>query len=357
MNSTARLTIPLATALILLLSCGDSGKKKMDPEPVKKISPLFEESGLFRIAFGSCNQVNQENLLWKHVMASNPGVWIWGGDIIYADTEDMDRMERLYNQQREVPGYRQLRESVPVLGTWDDHDYGVNDGGSEYPKKKESQQKFLDFLDVSEDDPRRTREGIYALHDFGLGDKKIGIVILDTRYFRSPLKKSTTRSRRYEPMAEEDGTILGQAQWEWLERVFSSEDHDLFVVVSSIQFLSSEHGFETWGNFPSEVERMQSLLAKTGQTPVVFLSGDRHISELSRVEWDKVSYPVYDFTSSGMTHSYTSFSGEPNRYRLGEVVSEKSFGLLDIDPSIMEITFTMVGEQGQVLQQNKHRFP
>ncbi len=342
---------------VLLSSCiGGNGKYRdqssQNTERLEKPS-----RGVFRIAFGSCNQVDRPNALWPHVRDAEPRVWIWGGDIIYADTEDMDRMKRLYDRQREVPGYRELRREVDILGTWDDHDYGVNDGGSEYPKKQESQQLLLDFLDVSADNPRRSREGVYHLEDYELGNRKLGIVVLDTRYFRSPLKKSTTRSRRYEADRDSTSTILGEAQWEWLEGVLGAKGYDLFVVMSSIQFLSSEHGFETWGNFPSEVERMKSLLEKTGRTPVVFLSGDRHISELTMTRWDSVAYPVFDFTSSGLTHSYSSYTGEPNKFRVGEVVSEKSFGLLDIDPSIMELTFSIVGEEGRILQQNKHRFP
>lgn len=344
------------SGFILLSSCKQQSRQVAEPE-TPRVTAASQGEDIFRIAFGSCNQVNQENVLWKFVLESEPRVWIWGGDIVYADTEDMSRIERLYQQQKQVPGYLELTKRTKVLGTWDDHDYGVNDGGAEYPMKAESQQLLLDFLDVAEDDPRRQREGVYHFEDFDLGDKKLGVVLLDTRYFRSPLTASTTRSRRYEPESDPSLTMLGTAQWEWLEEVLQQPGYDLFVIMSSVQFLSSEHGFETWGNFPMEVDRMKGLLSQTGATPVVFLSGDRHISEISRANWDSVGYPVYDFTSSGLTHAYSSFQGEPNQYRVGEVVAEKSFGLLDIDPSIMELTFTIVGEEGHILQQHKHRFP
>lgn len=343
--------------MLLLTSCVGGSGKYQDKTRIETGRLEEAPTGVFRIAFGSCNQVDRTNELWTHVRNAAPRVWVWGGDIIYADTEDMDRMKRLYDRQREVPGYRELRKEVDILGTWDDHDYGVNDGGSEYPKKRESQQLLLDFLDVPSEDPRRSREGVYHLKDYELGDRKLGVVVLDTRYFRSPLEKSSTQSRRYAASKDTTATILGDAQWDWLEGVLTQKGYDVFVVMSSIQFLSSEHGFETWGNFPSEVGRMKALLAKTASTPVIFLSGDRHISELSMARWDSVTYPVFDFTSSGLTHSYSSYTGEPNRFRVGEVVSEKSFGLLDIDPSVMELTFTIVGEEGRILQQNKHRFP
>lgn len=357
MNNKWRTLIAVFTLGILLTSCAENQKDKDgDPSGPTELA-LAKSDSIFRIAFGSCNQVNMENRLWGHVLDSDPQLWIWGGDIIYADTEDMDRMERMYNQQREIPGYKALREKVEILGVWDDHDYGVNDGGLEYSKKRESQQKLLDFLDVPKDDPRRAREGIYHLAEYEAGDKKLGVVLLDTRYFRSRLTKSATQNRRYQPEEDPAATMLGEAQWAWLEGVLTDPQYDLFVVMSSVQLLSSEHGFETWGNFPQEVQKLRSILARTGTTPVIFLSGDRHISELSRADWEEVAYPVFDFTSSGLTHSYSSYTGEPNRYRVGEVVVDRSFGLLDIEPSIMEITFTIVGEEGQVLSQNKHRFP
>ncbi|MEX0273885.1 MAG: alkaline phosphatase D family protein [Flavobacteriaceae bacterium] len=163
----------------------------------------------FAIAFGSCNKSGLPNVLWDDVLGLRPNVWIWGGDNIYADTEDMDKMEKLYDKQDQVAGYALLKKSVPIIGTWDDHDYGVNDGGVEFSAKQASQQVFLDFMDVPVNDSRREREGVYASHDYMTGGGSIKVLVLDTRYFRTPLSPDQATKKRFKPNDSGEGTIFG----------------------------------------------------------------------------------------------------------------------------------------------------
>lgn len=327
---------------LLLVSCGP----KLAESPNKKLV----------IAFGSCNKHNLKNVFWDDVLQLNPDLFIWGGDNVYADTEDVETIRALYDAQREIPAYARLREQVAVTGTWDDHDYGMNDGGTEYPSKKESQQAFLDFMDVPTDSPRRKQEGVYTAKTLVKDDKSINIIILDTRYFRSPLTPSKRPNARYMPTNDPQATILGEAQWKWLKEELDTSEADFNLIVTSIQFLSNEHGFEKWANFPHEADKMMELIMRSGAKGVVFLSGDRHISEFSRVSVEGLSYPLIDFTSSGLTHSYTSFSGEPNQYRIGEVVSRTSFGLIELNLDTNEVVFKIMGENGKVYQRLKQKY-
>ena len=318
--------------------------------------PVQEDSeSILHIAFGSCNKHDLENLLWDDILSLKPDLWIWGGDNIYADTDNIEDMRRMYEAQDRVPAYRELSLNVPILGTWDDHDYGLNDGGAEFTAKEESQQAFLDFLKVPETDVRRNQEGVYKAHDYQLNEGSVRILVLDTRYFRSALIKDTLTRKRYTPDMSGSGTVLGDKQWKWLEEQLRTSDADFNLIVSSIQFLSGEHGFECWGNFPNEVSRMESMIASSGARGVIFLSGDRHISEFSSKAIPDLSYPLLDFTSSGLTHAYSSYKGEPNEFRVGEVVHTESFGWVSINLKTKEVTFQMRGDQGAVLgelQQN-----
>ncbi|MCK0110103.1 alkaline phosphatase family protein [Flavobacteriaceae bacterium S0825] len=302
------------------------------------------------IAFGSCNRQSFENKLWKPVLENNPIAWIWGGDIIYSDTDDMELMSQHYKQQLEQEGYGEIVKNMKVLGTWDDHDYGLNDGGAEYVAKAESQQLFLDFMGVSKTDSRREREGVYHSEIIETNKGSVNVIILDTRYFRSALTPSENPEMRYQPNVYGEGTMLGNAQWQWLEGELNSSTTDFNLIVSSIQFLSAEHGFETWGTMPHEVDKLKNMISASKAKGVIILSGDRHISEFSKTTIDGVDYPLIDFTSSGMTHSYSSFDGEPNQYREGEVVSDLSFGLLKINFETKKIIMQMRGENN-VLQQ------
>ncbi len=298
-----------------------------------------ENKNEFVLSFASCNNQNIKNNLWQPILQHNPDLFIWGGDIIYSDTEDMKFMTENYNKMKGDPAYVDFKNQVPILGTWDDHDYGLNDGGENYSQKDSVQQIFLDFFDVPKDDPRRKQKGIYFAKEFKVNDSLIKIIILDTRFFRSDLSKDPTGEKRYIPNNSGEITMLGQEQWKWLERELTNSKAQFNVIMSSIQFLSYEHGFESWGTMPKEVHKMENILVKSKARGVIFLSGDRHIAEISKKDVKGLNFPLIDITSSGMTHSYDSFSGEPNAYRWAEVVSQKNFGILrfDFDKNVVKM--------------------
>ena len=332
--------------LLILFSCGSSSETA---------TINAEETYDFVLAFGSCNKQEAPQALWEPILENQPDVFVWGGDNIYADTSDMQLMQEYYRQQQNIPGYKKLTTTIPVYGTWDDHDYGLNDSGKEWEFKEESQQLFLDFMGVPKDDPRREREGVYHSELLETPKGTIKLIILDTRYFRDELKPSSAPGKRYEENKE--GTILGEEQWKWLEKELETSTASFNLILSSIQVISEEHGFETWGNFPAESERLVELIEVSEAENVILLSGDRHISEFSELKPDGLEYPLVDFTSSGLTHSYTSFSGEPNQHRVGEVVSDLSFGLLKFDLKNMRVHMEMRGEENSLLQQYEVEYP
>ena len=304
----------------------------------------------FVISFGSCNKQYVENILWPEISKNNPKVWIWGGDNVYSDTDSMPKLRADYQIQWKQEGYKEFVNSVDVLATWDDHDYGLNDGGVEFYKKKESQQEFLDFLKIPKNDTRRTQEGVYTSKEYKTNQGSIKVLILDTRYFRTGLTKAIDSTKRYQPNTYGDGTVLGKQQWKWLTNELSNSTADFNVIVSSIQFLSYKHGYESWGTFPHEVDKLKKLIKDSKATGVLLLSGDRHISEFSSTSIEGVNFPLVDFTSSGLTHSYSDFKGEENPERIGKVVPELSFGILKFDFKAKKITMQMRGKDN-ILQQ------
>lgn len=310
----------------------------------------------FTIAFGSCNNQRLPNPFWNDLNRIQPNVWIWGGDNIYADTKNMRKMQRFYEEVTSNTAYGTLQKNTAIEGTWDDHDYGQNDAGKHYTQRAASQQLFLDFLGVPKNDSRRNRAGIYYSKQFKHPKGSVKIICLDTRYFRDDLTPGT-HGHRYGPSSDPDKSILGSAQWEWLtEELLSTTDTFTFIV-TSIQFLSSEHGFEKWANFPQEVKRLHDLIEKARNTRVVLLSGDRHISEFSVYTSDKLPYPLIDFTSSGLTHAYTKFKGEPNTYRKGKVIHERSYGLISIDFDRLQLRFSMNGIEQKKQQEFTQIYP
>lgn len=343
----------LFVACLLFLSCKSTNIKNADDKPGNERNNFNPD---FTIAFGSCNKTNLPNILWDDILKDRPDVWIWGGDNVYADTDDANELKDFYSKQLAVSGYQKLLKKVKVLGTWDDHDYGINDGGVDFHFKKTSQELFLDFLNVPKDDKRRKREGIYHSEEFALKNGTVKVLILDTRYFRTSLTDATDGKKRYQPNRYGEGTILGKEQWNWLTSELKASTANFNIIVTSIQLLSNKHGYETWGNFPHEVDRFINLLAKSKAKGVIVLSGDRHISDFSKTSVTNVSYPLIDFTSSGLTHSSSNNKGEDNPYRIGTMVNELSYGILRFDLKNNRVLMQMKGDGGQVQQSLKQEY-
>lgn len=295
------------------------------------VQPAFSQSEkiLTRIAFGSCSHQDDSVQLWADIIAQQPDLWIWMGDNVYGDTHDMTLLEAKYDLQKSHAGYQQLLQTCPVIGTWDDHDYGINDGGKFYSQKEASKKLAADFLGVTEKAPLRKREGMYAAYEYGSKNQKVKIILLDTRYFRDTLQQSTEKDKRYEPNTT--GDILGEEQWKWLERELKRSDASLHIIGSSIQFIATQQVFEKWSNFPSARARMIDLLAEVKPKNTFFISGDRHIAEISKMNVTDLPYSLYDFTASGLTHTWETPREEANDYRVGQLIVQKNFGLIKIN--------------------------
>ena len=210
----------------------------------------------------------------------------------------------------------------------------TNDAGAEYPKRSESERVFLDFFNVSGDSPVRGRAGVYDAHIYGPPGKRVQIILLDTRYFRGPLREGTTNEQcpriRYVPNEDPDVTMLGEAQWSWLEEQLR-KSAEIRVLASSIQVIPEEHCFEKWANLPRERKRLFRLIRDTQASGVILISGDRHLAELSRLEADVIGYPLFELTSSGM-NSAGAGEGDPNRYRVTpDNYRRDNFGTIVID--------------------------
>ncbi|WP_182867712.1 alkaline phosphatase D family protein [Rhodopirellula sp. JC639] len=269
------------------------------------------------VVFGSCIKQDQPAPIFAAMAAEKADLILFTGDNIYADTDDMDVMRAKYQTLSQLPGFSSLIESAAVLATWDDHDFGVNDGGAAYPKRAESQKQFLDFWGVPDDSPRRDREGVYHAATFGPKGQRLQVISLDTRYFRSPLKTGQRRvGGPYYPDDDADKTMLGQAQWRWLGEQLR-KPADIRLIVSSIQFIAQDAGQECWANLPAERTRMLNLIRETKANGVVFISGDRHWSEVSLMEQDML-YPIHDITCSSLNQLHKRGTPTENRHRISE---------------------------------------
>ncbi|MGB4960388.1 MAG: alkaline phosphatase D family protein, partial [Saprospiraceae bacterium] len=177
---------------------------------------------------------------------------------------------------------------------------------------------------------------IYDAHMIDIGDKKLQIILLDTRTFRDNLRKYRGEVHHqaryfypldYYPHENKDSTLLGSDQWDWL-KIELSKPADLRIIGSSTQFAIEYNGYEAWANFPHEQQKMIELIKSTKANGAMFISGDVHYSEISKIEV-KDGYPIYDFTSSGITSTW--HFATPNIHRIEGPVMDNHFGKITID--------------------------
>ncbi|MEM7013546.1 MAG: alkaline phosphatase D family protein, partial [Verrucomicrobiota bacterium] len=217
------------------------------------------DKAINRILYGSCIKQERPIPIFERILEREPDVFVFLGDNIYADTTDMEVMREKYAKLGADEGFKRLAASCEILATWDDHDYGVNDGGAEYEKRGEAQIEFLDFWKVPADSPRRDREGIYNARIIGPEGKRVQFIMLDTRYFRSQLKAGERRvGGKYYPDDNPELTMLGDAQWRWLEEQLL-QPADLRIIGTSIQFVAGAAGQETWSNLPLQRRQLLDL--------------------------------------------------------------------------------------------------
>ncbi len=306
-----------------------------------------------KIVFGSCIDQNKAQPIWQSILAAKPDLFIFGGDNVYASSQpwQLQNLKNAYASQAAQPGFAALRASVPHVAIWDDHDMGLNDVGVEFPHKQAAKNEFIDFWRLPVDDPRRTREGLYHAHVFGPVGKRVQVILLDTRWFRSKLRITDQRNapgkERYVPDTDPQKTMLGEAQWQWLETQLK-QPAEVRLIVSGVQVIVEGHGWEGWHNFPREQEKLKQLIQKTAAKGVVLLSGDRHIGALYK-STGMQGYPLYEITSSGMTHAWAE-AKEDGPNRLGELITQNHFGLIEMDWSKQEIQLGFQNTQGEWLK-------
>ena len=314
------------------------------------------EPKITRIAFGSCSTQELENKMWPSINEQNPDVFIWLGDNIYGDSDDPSVLAEKYNRQKSQEAYQSfLQSGIQVYGTWDDHDYGWNDAGKEYPIKADSKRLLLDFLDVPAEAKVRDHDGVYQSYELVQGDYLVKIILLDTRWFRDALALDTVGPGKYMP--SDEGTMLGEAQWSWLEKELTDSKADVHIIGSSIQVISQEHGWEKWANFPHELNRLYELISDSGIRNPIIISGDRHLAEVSARKLGN-GLTIFDITSSGMTHVFYRSKEEANQYRVSPFIQKRNWGLINIDWTTQEPTVSVEirGEADSLFHQQTLNF-
>ena len=290
-----------------------------------------------KILFGSCSHQDKDIPIFDAINKEQADLFVFLGDNVYGDTENMTVLKSKYHKLGIKPGFAQLRANTPVIAMWDDHDYGENDAGKEYPFKEASRKIMLDFWQEPKDSPRRTRDsGIYTSYMYGEEAQRVQVIMPDLRWnrpalssigeFRYWLNSFFDNVGPYRPV-DESTSMLGEAQWQWLEQELL-KPAKIKVISSSLQLIPDFTGWESWANFPADRQRLFDFIEKHKIGGVIMISGDTHWGELSKYQV-KQNYPLWEVTSSGLTQKWKDVS--PNKHRVGESTSDVNYGFIEID--------------------------
>lgn len=313
-------------------------------------------SAVSRISFASCARQTLPQPIWDTIAADKPDLHIFGGDNVYYSEPlwSIEGLRKAYALQAAEAHFARFRRATPHMAMWDDNDYGANDGGADFKFKSESKSAFLDFFNVPANDARRARQGIYEARVFGDAGRRVQVIVLDARWFRSPLRVTDQRGapgkERYVPDADPTKTMLGVEQWSWLESQLR-QPAEVRLILSGIQIVAEGHGWERWGNLPLERQRLYRVIESTRANGVILLSGDRHFGAMYR-ETRGVPYALHEVTSSGLTHPWKD-ANEAGPNRITELFTEMHYGMVEVDWSARAVDLSLRDING--VAQRKHR--
>lgn len=285
----------------------------------------------FQFALGSCNYINEaptdrsgkpyggDYQIFTSIAASQPKFMLWLGDNVYfreSDWSSKSGMQHRYTHSRHIPELKTLLANAPQYAIWDDHDFGPNNSDRSFINKELSKETF----DLFWSNPTNEHPDLHGITtQFDWSDCQF--FLLDNRYNRAPNDR-----------LDGDRTMLGTQQLEWFKEALLNSPATFKFVALGGQFLNTAPVFENYSanGYDKERQEIIDFIYKHQIKNVIFLTGDRHHSELSVLE--SAGKPtIYDLTISPLTSSVHDASSEANSLRVaGSHIAERNFGLIKV---------------------------
>ena len=314
------------------------------------ITSSIKKNDHIKIGFGSCLNQDKAMPIFNAIKEEKFDLFLMIGDNVYGDSEEKDLKELSSAYETQRQNFEIMNLNFPFEAIWDDHDYGMNDAGVEYPHKKKSKELFLNFWNIPEDDIRRFREGLYFEIIKNINNKKLQIIFLDTRTFRDSLSPSDEIDKpgkeRYIPNLDKSLTILGTDQWRWVKEKLGQKV-DFRIIVSSIQFLAIGHGWESWNNLPLERTKLIDIIDEANLNHTLIVSGDRHRAGIYKIK-TKSGKIISEVTSSSLNASFPN-DEENGPLRVGNTYVGENYGVISIDSQNKQLMASIRDIDGKIV--------
>lgn len=315
------------------------------------------------IAFGSCSSQYMPQPYLDTVVRLKPDMLLLGGDNVYGECqeESCQHLKDAYLNWTQYASFRGATESLPMIATLDDHDYGVRHADKTNPYKQAAKDLFHEFYYHLETVvPKDDGDGVYQVYTWGPPGKRLQVILLDTRYHKDRFPPNSDDADStlvppkapFKPSTSLNQQMLSDRQWEWLEQVVSEPDIQIRFLVSSMQVLNDATGFECWRHLPKERERLYNLLRRECTSPLYLLSGDRRVGGFYQIDFEPDNITttarstlgrqsLVEVTASSWTHTipYGAYDNctdavtcdEEDPRRTGDFVRENNFATVQID--------------------------
>ncbi|MEL6858990.1 MAG: alkaline phosphatase D family protein [Pseudomonadota bacterium] len=317
-----------------------------------------------KVLLGSClDEEKGPSSAMMSLPGENADLFLMVGDNVYGDRDgrayqnnqaDLDELKESFADLAAREDFIKVRQSVPMMVSWDDHDYGANDAGKEFPFRGLAERIHEVFWSLEDQDVGQW-PGTYYARTFGPEGQRTQVIMLDTRFFRSGLTGTdewgVKGKERYIPAP--DGSMqdmLGSVQWTWLENQLQ-QPADIRLIASSIQVMPTAHGFEAWSTMPEERQRLFDMIEKTNATGVIFLSGDRHTAFIYE-EGDVLPYEANELTSSSLNVSFRTEADEVDSRQVGAGFAPENYGTVEIDWAARVLQLKIKDNAGATVREN-----
>ena len=281
-----------------------------------------------RIGVGSCFDQAKSPAIWEQIASEDLDGFLFLGDNVYASRHFSEvNLKAAYERASSVIPWDQLGF---IHATWDDHDFGRNDGGSDFMGQSISRRLFWQFFGPHMDVQQASPYGVYHSAIREIEGHQIQFIALDTRSFRGQLKptllRNTPGAERYVPNFDLSQSMLGEEQWTWLEDTLK-RPADIRILMSSIQILAEGHGWERWGNLPHERDRLLEMLRLRLPSDLLLVSGDRHVGGAYELVFEGERF--IEITSSGLNMAWSRATEYlPNQ--IGDPIRENHYAVISI---------------------------
>lgn len=321
----------------------DGHRSRAGAFATQRLWQFREEPPEIALAFGSCAYLNDDLSrpgqpwggdygIFDAIAAARPDAMLWLGDNVYfrePEWTSLEGMSARYRAYRASPAAARLWTATSHLAVWDDHDYGPNDSDASFVGKGNAERAFRRYW------PNPTfglpgSGGIFGM--VTLAD--VDVFLLDNRWFRHPNRYPETPAK----------AMFGPVQLEWLRQALVSSRATFKVVAAGGQFWNRANRFEAFHNFPAEQKALADWLVEQKIPGVLFLSGDRHLGGLWRIERPG-TYPLHEFTASPLTAGV--FANPPAEERdnpdlvSGTLVTQRNFGMVRVSGPRKERVLTL----------------